>query len=391
MTILLLNQFFWPDSAATSQLLTDLARGLKQRQHEVYALCASGGDYALRDESDDPEIETLRIKTVPFARSRVGRSLSYVSFLVLCAFRGLVMPRPDVVVTLTTPPLLPLLGTLIKFAKGSSHVIWEMDVYPDVAVDLKYIKRNGFLHRWTGRFADAARSRANGILVLGECMKRRVMERGVPESKIHVADNWADGTLIRPLPYSSGRSLLVLLYSGNLGLAHDADTISDAMQVLKNDPRFRFVFAGAGSLRRGLEARCRDLGITAATFRSYSERKRLGETLGSCDIGLITQQACCLGSVVPSKTYGLLAAGRPILFIGPAQSSVAAIIRRYDCGWQIDNNDVPALVQLLKMLVENPTQVQDAGLRARKAFEGNFDLPLGVGRICTVIEGLCAS
>ncbi|MBV8477426.1 MAG: hypothetical protein JOZ36_12225 [Acidobacteria bacterium] len=137
MTILLLNQFFWPDSAATSQLLTDLARGLAERGHYVHAVSVEAG-YAPADQADPPPVYIHRINALPFVRGCLGRVASYASFFIGAACQGLRVPRPDVVVTLTTPPLLSAIGTLIQRFRGSKHFIWEMDVYPDVAVDLEY-------------------------------------------------------------------------------------------------------------------------------------------------------------------------------------------------------------------------------------------------------------
>jgi colanic acid biosynthesis glycosyl transferase WcaI len=385
MRILLLNQFFWPDSAATSQLLTDLARGLKERGHDVHAICGGGG-YATADGSaDDPRVTIHRVKAAPFVRGTLGRTLSYGSFLVSCGIQGLFAPRPDLVITLTTPPLLSLVGTAIKILRGSDHFIWEMDVYPDVAVALNYIKAGGLLDLVTGALVDFSRRKADGILALGHCMRRRLIARGIPGDRIHVADNWADGKAIRPIARQSLSGSLTVLYSGNLGLAHDVETISDAMLQLKTDQRFKFVFAGAGQLRQALEAKCKQADIVSAEFRSYSQIQDLSESLGACDIGLITQRESCLGAVVPSKLYGLLAAGRPVLFIGPANSTITDILKRFKCGWQIDNGDAAGLVSLLELLVTHPAQLQAAGKAARKAFEGNYDLPLGVARICSLV------
>ncbi|MDQ2777579.1 MAG: glycosyltransferase family 4 protein [Acidobacteriota bacterium] len=385
MRIVLINQFFWPDSAATSQLLTDLARELSQRGHEVYAICADGGGYALRDSDNPPDVQIHRVKAIPFVRGPVGRILSYGSFFAASAIQGLRLPQPDLVITLTTPPLISLVGTLLKTVRGAKHFIWEMDVYPDVAVDLNYIKPGGMLDRITGFVADFSRNKCDGILALGKCMRERLLARGIPAAKVHVAENWADGSLIDAQPFRADGDRLVLLYSGNLGLAHDVDTLTGAMGELKNDLRFQFVFAGGGPKRKQLEDWCREQHIQTAEFRSYSQRTNLGQSLGSGDIGLVTQTAACLGSVVPSKVYGLLAAGRPVLFIGPAASTVCEIIRRFRCGWHLECGDSEGLVLLLRLLAEDRSQVVNAAYRARQAFLAHYDRPLGVSRICDVI------
>jgi glycosyltransferase involved in cell wall biosynthesis len=299
--------------------------------------------------------------------------------------RGITAPRPDVVVTLTTPPLLPLIGTLIKWLRGSKHFLWEMDLYPDVAVDVNYIRRGGLLDRAAGVLADLARHKSDGIIALGDCMRRRLLARGIPQEKILVAENWADGKLIRPVPRTTAQAELVVLYSGNLGLAHDVDTIAEAMQELKQDKRFHFVFAGGGPLRPSFEDRCWRNDLRQVEFKSYARRSGLGESLGAGDVGLVTQRASCLGSVVPSKIYGLMAAARPILFIGPAESTAAQVIQRFRCGWHVPNGHVAALVQLLARLAARPAEIEEAGRRARQAFLEHYDRPLGVARICRLL------
>ena len=384
MRVLLVNQFFWPDSSATSQLLTDLARGLTERGHEVYAISADGG-YNLASTGSPPAVRIFRVKTSRFSRGRVGRVVSYLSFYFLAAFRAFSLPRPDLVVTLTTPPLLSLLGTALKALRGCRHFIWEMDVYPDVAIDLNYFKAGGITDRLTGSLADFSRRRADGIVALGECMKRRLVDRGVDATHIFVANNWADGTAIQPIPRSGEATQLVLLYSGNLGLAHDFETLARAILELKDDDRFRFVFVGSGGRQQELMSLIESHNLRFVDVRPYVERASLGESLSEGDIGLVTQRDVCCGSVVPSKVYGLLAAGRPILFVGPREATPAHIVQRFDCGWHVDCGDVAALTHLLLHLADHPEEVTHAGRNARNALLQHFDLPIGVARLAGIL------
>lgn len=384
MTVLLLNQFFWPDSAATSQLLTDVACGLADRGHQVHVICTDGG-YALKDASGRPPVTVHRVKSVPFVRGALGRILSYASFLLSAALRGALLPRADLVITLTTPPLLSLIGSFLKAFRGSPHFIWEMDVYPDVAVDLNYFKASGVLDRMVGMLADFTRHRADGILALGPCMQRRLIDRGIAAKKIHIAENWADGRLIHPMPAPPTDRALTILYSGNLGLAHDVETIFGAMNTLKHDDRFRFIFAGGGPQRQRLEADCLNAEIINAEFHPYRQRTSLSESLAACHIGLVTQRAACLGSVVPSKLYGLLAAARPVLYIGPASSTAGMLISGSGCGWQLECGDKVGLTNLLLRLAKQPFEIEEAGRRAYAAFTQYYDLPIGVARVCGLV------
>ncbi len=389
MKILLLNQFFWPDSAATSQLLTDLARALVAEGHEVTAISSDKGGYAVSAEAEDaPPVRVFRVKALPFVRGTLGRVLSYFSFYVSAAGRGLLLPKQDLVLTLTTPPLLSLLGTLIKLVRGSRHFIWEMDVYPDVAVDLAYFGAGGVADRLTGMLADFSRRSADGVIALGECMKDRLVRRGIAPEQVFVAENWADGSAIQPLPRLGSPDKLVLLYSGNLGLAHDLTTITRSIASLHHDPRFKFLFVGSGGRRAELAAFVEEQGISSVELSPYVQRESLSESLAAGDIGLVTQRDTCCGSVVPSKVYGLLAAGRPILFVGPAAATPARIIARFGCGWHVDVGDDGRLTALLQHLADHPEEVRRAGFLARRALLEHFDLPHGVARILFIL-GAC--
>ncbi len=384
MRMLFINQFFWPDSSATSQQLTDLVVALAARGTDVAVLCGEGG-YAAAAGSTPPPAAVHRVSALPFVRGRLGRVLSYLSFYATAFVRALTVRRADVVVSMTTPPLISVLGAALKLFRGSRHFIWEQDLYPEIAVDLDYLKRGGLVHRITGRIADAVRQHADGILVLGPCMKDRLIARGVSAEKIHIAEHWASSTAIRPMPRPGNPEELVVLYSGNLGMAHDLATVQGAIAQLQNDARVRFLFAGTGDKRQVLADFCQHEGIQTVEFRPFVARDRLSEGLAAGDIGLVTQREESCGAVVPSKAYGILAAGRPVLFVGPAKATPALLIERHGCGWRVDCGDVEGLTSLLRFLADHPEAVKAAGRRAREALVRYYDLPLGVERIAGIL------
>jgi colanic acid biosynthesis glycosyl transferase WcaI len=383
MKILLMNQFFWPDSAATGQLLTDVARDLAAQGHEVDVIC--GGTYAAANQDNAPAVTIHRVKGVRFSRGTAGRISSYLTFYLGAAWRALTMRCPDVVLTLTTPPLLSLIGALMRRLRRTRFYIWEMDVYPDVAVDLGYVRNGSILHNLLGTLADWSRRQADGIIALGDCMRDRLIARNVEPSKIAIVHNWADSSQIRVLPRESRDSTLHIVYSGNLGLAHDIYTVSEAMLQLRDDSRFHFTFTGGGARRPELATFVEAHDIKSVEMRPYVARIDLSETLGLGDIGLVTQRNDCCGSVVPSKVYGLMAAGRPILFIGPAAATPALIVETHACGWHIACGDSEALVQLLRHLATHPDEITAAGMNARAALEVYYDRPVGTGQVIAVL------
>jgi colanic acid biosynthesis glycosyl transferase WcaI len=383
MEVLIINQFFWPDTAATGQLLTDVTRGMDPNIHAVTVLCGTSDYGAVDTTSPPPRVKIVRSGGVAFSRGKIGRVFSYASFFAGSVVRVIRGPKPAVVLTLTTPPLISLLGTLLKSLRGTRHFIWEMDLYPDIAVDLNVLKPRSAVTRLIGTVADFSRKRADGIIALGDDMKARLVARGIPEGKILVAENWADGDEILPAPFEDGP--LVVHYSGTFGLAHEEQTIAEAMLQLRNDNRFRFVFVGGGGRRKRLEEFCRAEGIRTADFRPYAKRSELGRSLAEGHVGLVTQVPETVGAVVPSKTYGIMAAGRPVLYVGPQGATPARVLKRHGCGWRIEPGDATGIVRLLERLEQDRGLVREAGARARQAFEKYYDKPVGVERILSIL------
>ncbi len=378
-----MNQFFYPDSVATAQLLGDVAGALAAWGHAVTVIC--GGETNARPAAPPPGVEVIRVANRRFARETGSRLASYATFLSSATLAALRVQRPDLVVTLTTPPFASVIGTLLKHAvKSIRHVIWEMDLYPDVAVDLGVVSRGSLVARILTRFADLQRRQADGIIALGECMRDRLQSHGISPERIHICENWADSSVIRPLPLPAGGTLRIL-YSGNLGLAHDVATIQEAMKKLNGDSRFQFIFCGNGPLRPALETFSTSHQLSNVAFHSHQPRENLSAMLGTSHVGLVTQRAECTGAVVPSKVYGLMAARRPYIFIGPRAATPALLIERFGCGWHVEPHDANRVVSLLDRLSRTPQLVSRAGERAHAAFAQNYDLPAGVARIAQVL------
>ncbi len=379
MHFLLINQFFPPDPAPTGQLLAHVAQALAERGHRVTVICGRASYARAAGAAPGPAVRVHRVRCARFGRGRAARLLSYASFYAGALGHTLSGARADVVLTLTTPPLLGLAGTLARTFRGAAHFIWEMDLYPDIAVALGTFRAGSLADRLVGLLADFSRRRAEGTIVLGSCMRDRLKARGIPPDKILVAENWVDPALVAPQPFPGGP--LSVLYSGNLGLAHDIDTVADAIGRL--DPaRFRFVFAGGGPRREPLQARC-----PQARFLPYQSQADLASHLGGCHIGLVTQNPETCGTLVPSKVYAYMAAGRPFVFIGPPESTPARIAARHGCGWRIAPGDAHSLVELLQRLQAQPDRVRLAGARARAAFSGSNDRETGVARILHILCG----
>jgi glycosyltransferase involved in cell wall biosynthesis len=314
----------------------------------------------------------------------MARALSYATFLAGSIWNELRIARHDVIITMTTPPMLSIGGAILRALRGTRHYIWEMDLFPDAFVSLGALPEHGWITRALGWVADLCRRHSDGIIALGPCMRKRLIARGIPKRLVHVAENWADGSAISPVPCERSERLKIF-YSGNFGLSHDLETIAAVMRHFRNDSRFAFTFAGGGVNREKLERICRAENIGNADFIPYCGRGQMGDHLAQAHVGLVTERPACIGTVVPSKVYGLMAAGKPILFVGPRLATPALLIRRFGCGWHVEAGATEELIALLERLSADWELIRLSGLRAREAFDRHYDLSIGVARVAAAL------
>jgi glycosyltransferase involved in cell wall biosynthesis len=384
--IVLLNQYFAPDEAATAQLLADLGEGLAAAGHEVVAVCS-------RRAYESPELrypsrETVRgvtvrrVKTTGFGRATAtGRSVDYLTFLLGAALALLFRRRPDVVVSLSTPPLVAFVGLALARLRGARSVYWVMDVYPELAFRLGVLREGSLGGRMFARISRATLRGSDVVVALGESMAAQLASRG--GSNVAMIHNWADGEAIRPRSVQDHplreawgwTGSFVLLYSGNMGLAHEFETLLDAAERLKERPEIRFAFVGGGPRREEVEREARRRGLTNVEFRPYVAREDLGRSLTAGDLHLVTLRDGLPGLLVPSKIYGILAAGRPTLYVGPGEGEVADIIASGRCGTRVAAGDSSGLARAIERYAGDAALREEQGRRARELFDRRFARP----------------
>ncbi len=388
MRILFLNQFYWPDVAPTGIHLADLVEHLVEGGHQVSVVCSRSayGALATAGDGNDPTrgVRVIRVPGVPFSRKVVSRLPSYLTFFSGAFLYCLFGPKQDLVVSMTTPPMLSVIGAITRLLRGNRCCVWEMDVFPDVLATTGVLSRQSLIYKTLEQIQGWARRRSDGIIALGPCMRERLVNAGTPPELVKTAENWADSRTISPKrPVESER--LTVLYSGNFGLAHDVKSLLGALRFFKGDGRFWFHFTGSGSNRDYLRQICEQEVIDNVTFSSYVERSQMSEHLAKADIGLVTERPECLGTVVPSKMYSLMAAARPILFIGCAKATPSLVLQRFGCGWQIDPGDTAGLIALLQRLAADKKTVRECGYQGLEAFQAHYDVEHGVTRVAEAL------
>ena len=367
MRILIINQPYWPDVVATAQHMADWTAHLAAKGHTVTVI-ASRSVYG-QQGAVLPKVETHagveihRVGSNLFRKGRIlTRLVDFGLFHVRALWKAMTLPRQDVVVCLTTPPFIGVVGMLVKFFRGSRFVQYEMDLYPDIAIALGTIKKGsmaaGFFEWVHCRVLRAA----DRVIVLGRCMARVVASKGIAAEKMVLVTPWADPGEIRAVGHEENafcerhnlQGKFVVMYAGNLGLGHDIQTMLAAMERLRDDAGVQFVFVGGGRRMKEIGAAVEGGKLGYVTLLDYMPREDLGEMLCAADVHVISQGEGTCGLIVPSKLYGILAAGRPSIYIGPGGTEIALTLAEGDCGTVLMPGDVEGFLAAVARLRQLP-------------------------------------
>jgi colanic acid biosynthesis glycosyl transferase WcaI len=330
-------------------------------------------------------VDVRRVWSTRFGRAFLpGRAIDYATFYC-SAFFAIRRERDAIIVPLTDPPLISVVAAL-----ASRRIVnWLQDLFPEVANALG-IRAPRFLRR----IRDWSLRRARMNVAIGREMAKRLEtphppfghllpargEKELPSAlaprergeggrrpgeglRVTVRDNWADAAL-HPVPRERDAPFTVV-YSGNLGRAHEFGTMVDAMHAL---PEVRFVITGGGAQ---LE-RVRAAAPANVVFQPYAPLERLSESLSAADVHLVTLQPSLEGLIVPSKFYGIIAVARPVIFIGARNGEIARSVIESDCGFVIEPRDTEALVKAIRHLASHRDEAEEMGRRGRALYESRF-------------------
>ncbi len=402
-SVLFLNRSFWPDTEATGQLLTDLAVDLTC-QFNVTVIAGSpnhvdGDELGTADLSEYRGVKIKRAWHTRFAKySSVGRLLNLFSFAVAAWMTARrINPPPQVIIVETDPFFLPLVGDRLRRRfNGSSLICYLQDLYPDIAVAVGKI-REGFVTRTLRRILFSVYRRADKVIVLSRDMQQRCVSLGVPERILEVIPNWADTDAIVPQktdnPFRRRHELqdrFVVMYSGNMGLAHELDSIIDAAAVLRDRTDIVWVFIGDGARRNALEDRAAALNLSNVRFLPYQPRSSLGKSLSAADVHLVSMRPLASPCVMPSKLYGILASGTPTIALAETGSELQEVIQAHDVGLTCEPNDSHALASHVQRLADDRTSVAALGRNARRLAEVSYSRTRQTARFAEVlVEVLC--
>lgn len=384
--VIFLNRFYAPDHSATAQILTDLAVALARDGVDVTVI--AGRALYGQDDGLLPRAETLdgvkvrRVATPARRRGMAGRVLAYAAYLLAAPLLLWRIARPGtIVVVKTDPPLLSVPVALVARARRARLVPWLQDLYPEIAVAYGIAVARGPLGRMLGGLRNASLRRAARVVAIGELMAERVVAAGVAPARVAVIPNWSDDAGIAPradrspelrAAWGIAADAFVLAYSGNLGRAHEYDTLLAAATRLLARADIVFLFTGGGHMSERLAAQVAAAGLPNFRFAPYQPRARLSESLGVGDAHWISLRPEFEGLIVPSKVFGVCAAGRAVVAVCAADGELARLLVPAGAGVVVTPGDDAALAAAIVALADQPTRTAAMGAAARALLDGGY-------------------
>ncbi len=401
MRVLFLNRAFPPDVEATGQYLFELAEDLS-RDHEVTVLCGlpnfgtlPGRVFPYRCERNG-RVRIWRASGTRLPKSvPVARVVNQASFFAMAALAARRLPVADVVVSLTDPPFLGLLALHLKRRWRVPFIYYCEDIYPDVAQAVGMAP--GPLAAAFSRVQARILAGADRVVALADDMAARLASKGVEAGRLAVIRNWADTEAVYPIKHENGfraRQALdgnfVAMYSGNFGYAWDLDAVLDAAAILRERADILFLLIGDGSIRARIEMRVREERLSNVRLLPYEPRESLAESLSGADLHLVPLRPGVSGTIVPSKIYGILASGTPMVALAEPGSEAARVVEAHGCGWCGSPGDAASLAESVVSAAQARSCLASMGERGRAAAQRLYGRRRQTRRFAALLESVVA-
>jgi glycosyltransferase involved in cell wall biosynthesis len=400
-TILLISQTFPPDAAAVGQHFGDVAREFVRRGYAVLVLTSARGYddprvvYPLRERTAEG-VEVRRMRLSSLGKQSIPRRLAAsLAFMIQALVAALSTRDLAGVVFSTSPPLVGVIGTIVGRLRRVPITYWVMDLNPDQLIALGKLAPRSVLARALQMVNRAILRRSTLVVALDEFMAMRLVRVGAHPETMRIIPPWPPDERLQPPqraynPFRMAHGFgdeLVVMYSGNHTPTNPLTTLLEAAASLRDEARLRFVFVGGGAGKAEVE-RYRDEGaLPNVVSLPYQPLATLSDSLGAADLHVVSLGDRMPGIVHPSKVYGAMAVGRPILYLGPRPSHVSLLIEAFGIGWQVSHGDIEGAVRTLRAIADTSTaDLQAMGDRARAAVEKEFSPSTLCARFCTAVE-----
>jgi colanic acid biosynthesis glycosyl transferase WcaI len=368
MKILIFSQVFWPDSSAVSQHLTDLALELMKRKNDI-SILSSRYDYenpniSFKSNEFYNNIKIKRIKQSKFnKKSIIGRLINFIFFNLFLSFELFKLNKNDfdVIIGTTVPPLSSFLGAFFSKIKKIPFCFWAMDIQPELSIVAGYIKEKSIITKILYKIGIYIIKNSKLIIALDKYMAEYIVKKCGNNQNIKIIPVWpimnevySGKRLDNPFRKQNNfNNKIVIMYSGNHAVVHPLNTILEAAKLLRYDDRFLFVFIGGGVRKEDVVKFNEENKLRNIISLPYQNRDNIHLSLGSADIHIVIHGNGCTGFTHPSKIYGAMFIGKPILYVGPSQSHITDILDNINGNILVKHGEVDILVKKLIYFSKN--------------------------------------
>jgi len=395
----LISQVFYPDEVSTSSLFTNLCTYISKSGVEVEVWSAQPTYTHSARQPRYLQYEGINIRYLSSTRFRKssipGRILNILSFMITASFKLLFSKDRSPVLTHTTFPALGIVLSIICNLKRRKFVYIMLDIYPEGLIRLgKLNAKNVLVRLWKRAYVNALK-RSQKIIVLGRDMREYI--EGIyadSKNKIEYIPHWQDDKLIHPIDTGNNhffnelnlKRSFVVQYSGNMGLWNDMESIGRAVAVNQDD--VCFVFIGDGIRKNELQDIIHQNDSRNVVFLPFQPRENLCEVLTACHVALVSLRTGLEGMAVPSKIYGILAAGIPVIALVPENSEIAYIVKEEECGIVVQPTDNEGINRAIMRLKSDDILLMKLGNNGRRAFESKYTTQVIAEKYMTLIKKL---
>lgn len=378
--IVVISQHFWPESGATAQLIADLADGLSSLGWQVVVCTNAIGQEQMTG------IRVARLGRTTDSKQRcscriIGKTMTAVVFFVRALVWSIREVRSsDCLLVVSNPPFIGLLGQCLKLTKKASFTFLLQDIFPESAVLSGLLPRNSIRARFWHVLTQKTCISADHVVVLNSSMQKRIKKEFGEGVKTTVIHNWAVETGLAKASTPDHQAFgygnpeyFTIQYSGNFGRLHDIETLLGAALLLR-DEQIRFVFIGGGHKQQLIERFISENDLSNIIMLPYQSRERLRQSLGACDLSAICLVAGAEDIVAPSKLYGILASGKPVLLVAEKGCELAELVVDSGCGLVVRPGDVTGLADKIRSISIDIDLVEKMGRRSRDLYAHRFGL-----------------
>ncbi|MDQ3458144.1 MAG: glycosyltransferase family 4 protein [Deinococcota bacterium] len=407
MKVCICSEYFAPDMGSTGKVLYELAAQLAETHPDLQLeVVSSDRQYRSAHDAKQEELEGVsvsRLRTLKLNRDVPAQRLfGDLLFSLSVFFYFLFRKKPDVILVVTNPFVLPLAPWLLKRFFKVPYLYLIHDLYPDIALVVGVTSENSAMTKIFRRLQRQWLNAADRVIVLGRCMQDVIMRNyNVADDRIAVITNWADHETIQPLtkntkdtPFRVKHGLcgFMALYSGNLGLFHDFDTMLDAAKRLKQvKPEITVVIVGEGRAKEYIAHRIETEALCNVRLLPLVPEGELVELLSSADVSVVTLSSGAEGLAVPLKFYNILAVARPVIAVMSPSSEISRVLAEHECGIQVDQGDVENFIGAVTSLAAVQERTATMGQNARRALEQEFTLAHVVAKYHDLLKEITAS